>query len=83
MVIANTIKGKGISFMENKVLWHYRPPDVNDLKKGLMELENIMRNFFISELVKEAKKNKKIVLVVGDLGFSVVEPLKKNFQIDF
>ncbi len=39
VVIANTIKGKGISFMENKVLWHYRPPDVNDLKKGLMELE--------------------------------------------
>ena len=33
-----------------------------------------MRNLFISELVKEAKKNKKIVLVVGDLGFSVVEP---------
>ena len=62
--------------MENKVLWHYRPPDVNDLKKGLMELEN-KRNLFISELVKEAKKNKKIVLVVGDLGFSVVEPLKK------
>ena len=26
VIIANTIKGKGISFMENKVLWHYKPP---------------------------------------------------------
>lgn len=26
MIIANTIKGKGISFMENNILWHYRFP---------------------------------------------------------
>jgi transketolase len=26
VVIANTIKGKGISFMENNILWHYRFP---------------------------------------------------------
>lgn len=26
VVIANTIKGKGISFMENDILWHYRFP---------------------------------------------------------
>lgn len=25
-IIANTIKGKGISFMENSILWHYRFP---------------------------------------------------------
>lgn len=25
-VIANTVKGKGVSFMENDVLWHYRFP---------------------------------------------------------
>jgi len=25
-IIANTVKGKGVSFMENKVLWHYRSP---------------------------------------------------------
>ncbi|MCH3918177.1 MAG: transketolase [Spirochaetia bacterium] len=26
MIIANTVKGKGISFMENDILWHYRFP---------------------------------------------------------
>ncbi len=42
-----------------------------------------MRNLFISELINEAKKNKKIVLVVGDLGFNVVEPFKKKFPDRF
>lgn len=26
VIIANTVKGKGVSFMENSVLWHYRFP---------------------------------------------------------
>lgn len=42
-----------------------------------------MRELFISELVKEAKKNKKIVLVVGDLGYGVVEPFQKKFPERF
>ena len=37
-IVANTIKGKGISFMENKVLWHYKPPNDHELKLGLEEL---------------------------------------------
>lgn len=30
VIIANTIKGKGISFMENDILWHYRFPHEGD-----------------------------------------------------
>lgn len=26
IIIANTIKGKGVSFMQNDILWHYRFP---------------------------------------------------------
>lgn len=37
-IIANTIKGKGVSFMENKVEWHYRSPNELDLKKALAEI---------------------------------------------
>ena len=37
-VIANTTKGKGVSFMENKLLWHYRTPDPEELRLALMEL---------------------------------------------
>lgn len=37
--ICNTIKGKGISFMENQVVWHYRPPTEEQLTQALIELE--------------------------------------------
>jgi len=37
-VIAHTIKGKGVSFMENKLLWHYRSPDADEMAKALAEL---------------------------------------------
>lgn len=39
MIIAHTIKGKGISFMENKLEWHYRSPNNDLLKIALAELE--------------------------------------------
>ena len=42
-----------------------------------------MRNAFIKSLTKHASKNKKILLVVGDLGFSVVEEFKKKFPDRF
>lgn len=32
VIIANTIKGKGVSYMENKVIWHYKFPDEEQLK---------------------------------------------------
>ena len=39
LVLAHTIKGKGVSFMENQVLWHYRPPSEEQLAQALAELE--------------------------------------------
>jgi transketolase len=39
-VIANTTKGKGVSFMENQVLWHYRSPQGEEYKAAINELEN-------------------------------------------
>jgi transketolase len=39
LVIANTIKGKGISFMENKPEWHSKMPDFDQLKQAYIELE--------------------------------------------
>jgi transketolase len=38
-----------------------------------------MRTAFINELILQARKNPKIFLVVGDLGFSVVEPYAEEF----
>lgn len=39
VVIADTIKGKGISFMENVPIWHYRLPNKEELKIALKELD--------------------------------------------
>jgi transketolase len=37
-VIAHTVKGKGVSFMENDLLWHYRSPDPDEYAKAMQEL---------------------------------------------
>ena len=39
-VVARTVKGKGVSFMEDKVLWHYRAPRGEELAAALAELED-------------------------------------------
>ena len=38
VILAHTVKGKGVSFMENKVEWHYKNPSDDELKKALIEL---------------------------------------------
>src|ERR1039457_320379 len=42
-----------------------------------------MRNAFIDELVTAAEKNENIALVIGDLGYGVVEPFAKRFTKRF
>lgn len=42
-----------------------------------------MRTAFIQELILQARKNPKIFLLVGDLGFSVVEPFATEFPDRF
>ncbi|MGE3277313.1 MAG: transketolase [Vicinamibacterales bacterium] len=37
-VIAHTVKGKGVSFMEHALLWHYRSPAGDELAAALAEL---------------------------------------------
>ena len=39
VVIAHTTKGKGVSFMEDTVLWHYRSPQGEELAAALKELD--------------------------------------------
>lgn len=38
-LIAHTTKGKGVSFMENSVLWHYRTARGEEFERALAELE--------------------------------------------
>lgn len=34
-LIAHTVKGKGVPFMENELLWHYRAPNGEELKRAI------------------------------------------------
>lgn len=40
VLIANTTKGKGVSFMENSVLWHYRSPQGKEFDDAIIELDS-------------------------------------------
>lgn len=37
-IVAHTVKGRGVSFMEESLLWHYRAPDKNEYQRALAEL---------------------------------------------
>ena len=38
-IVAHTVKGKGVSFMEDRGLWHYRCPDAEERRLAFAELE--------------------------------------------
>lgn len=39
-IIAHTTKGKGVSFMENKVVWHYKSPSEDELNIAISEIKD-------------------------------------------
>jgi transketolase len=38
-IIAHTVKGKGVSFMEDDNNWHYRTPTADEVKMAAKELD--------------------------------------------
>jgi transketolase len=40
VIIAHTVKGKGVSFMEDKLLWHYKSPDDKQYLEAELELSS-------------------------------------------
>jgi transketolase len=41
MLVCNTIKGRGVSFMENESIWHYRSPNPEEYTQAIAELVEI------------------------------------------
>lgn len=39
-VIAHTIKGKGVDYMEHKLAWHYKSPNEEELKNAIAQLKS-------------------------------------------
>lgn len=44
MVIANTIKGKDVSFMENDANWHGAAPNDEQFEKGMADIEEVIKS---------------------------------------
>ena len=44
VIIAKTIKGKGVSFMENQASWHGKAPNEEEYKLAIEELNNSLLN---------------------------------------
>ncbi len=42
VIIAKTIKGKGVSYMENQAGWHGKAPNEDEYKRAINELKNII-----------------------------------------
>ena len=40
IILAKTIKGKGVSYMENQVMWHYKTPNKDQLSMAIKEINN-------------------------------------------
>jgi transketolase len=55
-IIANTVKGKGVSFMENVAGWHGRSPSLDELKKALAELGLDWEGFGAEALLQRAQE---------------------------
>jgi transketolase len=43
LLVCRTVKGKGISYMENVAIWHYRSPNKEEYQRGLQELADDAR----------------------------------------
>jgi len=60
VIIANTIKGKGVDFMENVAGWHGKAPDKEQLESSLKQL-NLQDKLDVEKLLKIASDYQKEV----------------------
>ena len=54
VLLADTVKGKGVSFMENIAGWHGKTPNTDELWKGLVEL-GVADKLPVSQLLEKAE----------------------------
>ena len=80
VIVAHTLKGKGVSFMENKLEWHYKDPKSGSTEKSAGGTwRDGMRDAFTEALSEAAARDHRIWLITGDLGFNVLEGFAERF----
>jgi transketolase len=72
VIIANTVKGKGVSFMENVAGWHGKAPSYDELLKALDELglKNVIAYDALLQKAKEYQKEVDVTLAAKTPSFS-------------
>jgi transketolase len=55
LIVANTVKGKGVSFIENVAGWHGKSPNSEEMMKGLAEL-GLTERIPVQHLLEKAKQ---------------------------
>jgi len=70
VIIANTIKGKGISFMENDILWHYRfPHDGWEYDMAVCELHKDKPEGVVDPYTPDGISNPTFPDAAADIGY--------------
>ena len=80
-LIAHTVKGKGVSFMEDDNNWHYRAPTAEEVVKAHKELGLVMRNAFADELTKLGNEDARVVMLSGDIGNRLFDKFKDKHPV--
>jgi transketolase len=60
LILADTVKGKGVSYMENVAGWHGRAPNIEEMKAGLKEL-GLDDAIPVEKLLDKARRYQEIV----------------------
>ncbi|MEM4369035.1 MAG: transketolase, partial [Candidatus Woesearchaeota archaeon] len=60
VIIAKTIKGKGVSFLEDKNGWHGKALTVEEFEKALKELPSISEKFSLSSKINKSLPRQKV-----------------------
>ena len=72
LILANTVKGKGVSFMENLAGWHGKAPSYDEMVKALEELglEKVIAYDALLQKAKEYQKEVDVTLAAKTPSFS-------------
>lgn len=76
MIIAKTLKGKGVSFIENKENWHGKPLNADELQQALKEIGTVNKKLHGAVKMPTRMKNKEL-RITGRVEFTSY-PLDKN-----
>ena len=79
MIVAKTIKGKGVSFLEDQDNWHGKALDQDKLQQALVELGDIDVSLKGEISFPKKLKSKNRLIPKIDLGKFLIKPPKKQF----